>query len=161
MRALAAIQIITLLNRIPATKKVFRGVCARNITTRPPLKIKTLPAAYIHNTGYILQGVHWVLIFYTKHYTFFLDTFARSPTKLFLESSVGRELRPVVYNIKPLQHFKTQTCGHYCIYYLVHLCQNCSISSINKKFTKNTLKNDSLVFNFVKKLGKKWRVPIK
>jgi hypothetical protein len=160
MQALTAIQIITLLKRIPSTKKVFKGICARNVTTRPPQKIKTLPSAYIHNTGYLLEGIHWVLIIYAENCTFFIDTFGRPPKSVFLEASVKRSFTPVLYNTKPLQSRRSQVCGHYCIYFLVHLLQNRSITEINKKFTKNHRKNDSLVFNFVKKLGKKWQVSI-
>ena len=160
MKALAANQLITLLKRIPVTKKVFKGICARNIATRPPQKIKSLPSAYIHNTGYLLEGIHWVLIIYTKHCTLFIDTFGRPPKSVFLEASVKRGFKPVLYNTKPLQRRGSQVCGHYCIYFLVHLLENWSITEINRRFTKNHRKNDLLVFNFVKKLGEKWRVPI-
>ena len=160
MKALAAIQITTLLKRIPITKKVFKGICARNVATRPPQKIKSLPSAYIHNTGYLLQGIHWVLVIYTKHCNFFVDTFGRHPESVFLESSVKRGTKPVSYNPIPLQRRGSQVCGHYCIYFLVQLLRNHSVTEINRKFTKNRRKNDLLVFNFVKKLGEKWRVPI-
>ena len=160
MKALTAGQIIDILEQDKHTRKIFKGVCARNISVRPPLKIKSFPAAYILNTGYLQQGLHWVLVVFTQKLTIFFDSFGRSPTTLLLESSTRRENKPILYNSARLQHSKSEVCGHWVIYYLYFLCQNNTISQINTHFSKNTRHNDKIVFNFVKKLGKQWTVPI-
>ena len=159
MKALAAFQIVKILKSIKSTKKVFKAICARDVSTRPPKKI-SFPQAFVHNTGYLLQGIHWVLIFYTKHCTLFFDSFGRSPKELFLESSVKSSQNPILYNIKPIQYAKSEVCGHYCIYFLIQLSRNQTLTSINKAFGKNLRKNDQLVFNFVKKIAHKCVVPI-
>ena len=160
MKALATFQIEKILKSEKNTRKVFKRVCARDASTRPPKKISSFPQAFVHNTGYLLWGIHWVLIFYTKHFTLFFDSFGRSPKELFLESSVKSSQNPVLYNIKVIQHPKSEVCGHYCIYFLILLSRNHTLASINKAFGKNLRKNDQLVFNFVKKIADKCRVVI-
>ena len=148
MKALAAVQIVKILKSVNCTKKVFKGVCARNVSTRPAKNIKAFQA-FVHNKGFLLRGIHWVLILYTERCTYFFDSFGRSPKELFLETSVKSSLNPVLYNIKPLQSARSEVCWHYCIYFLIQLSRNRTLASINKVFGKNLRKNDQLVFNFV------------
>ena len=158
--ALNARQILTLLKRSLSRKKLHISVAARNIDLRPSKNMK-VPRAVIHNTGYLLNGIHWVLILYIKDCTLFFDSFGRSPSEVLLESSVIVKNLPILYNTQILQHSKSKVCGHWTIFYLVLLCSGYSLQKINRKFSKNLLKNDLVVFNFVKKLGEKWRVKIK
>ena len=160
MQALAAYQIAGILKSSKSTRKVFKTVCARDVATRPPKKIATFPQAFIHNTGFVGHGIHWVLIYYTKAYTLFFDSFGRSPKELFLESSAKSTPNPIVYNVKTLQRAGSPVCGHYCIYFLTRLANGDSLASINSTFGKNLRKNDQLVFNFVKKLAARCRVPL-
>ena len=62
MKALAAFQIEKILKSLNSTKKVFKAICARNVSTRPAKNIKGCQA-FVHNTGFLLRSIHWVLIF--------------------------------------------------------------------------------------------------
>lgn len=160
--ALNGQQIALLLKKIPATKKIFISVCARDLDTRPVRKIEKKPRAIIHNTGYLVNGIHWVLLLCTKDCTVFIDTFGRSPSDLLIESTARRGGGiPILYNTQTVQHSTTQVCGHWTIYYLIHFCKGYTLTEINSKFSKNLKKNDLIVFNFVKKLGRKWGVTIR
>lgn len=160
MRALVAGQLIDLLRKIPETKNLFKGISARDIHLRPPKHIKNKPKAYIQNTGYAKAGVHWVVLYFSDRETFLFDSYGRDAKELFLEASAIQSYRPIAYNPFVLQKSGSLVCGHFCVFFLYWLGKGYSVKNINRFFTSNRRKNDTLVFNFTQKIGKKWGVTI-
>ena len=65
----------------------------------------------------------------------------------FLENNARRW----TYNHQGLQSVNTKVCGHYCLYYLINRCRNVTMTTIVSRFSRNSLKNDSLVYHFIVK----------
>lgn len=160
MQPLNAGQIYDILNKLPLTKKIFKGVCTREVQERPPPKIRAHPAAYIQNTGYMTNGIHWVLIYFLKEEVIFFDSFGRPPSEILIKSSTNRGGRSIHFNPTQLQHITSNTCGHWVLYYLIQLIGKKSLYKINRKFTHNYRKNDQIVFNAIKRIGQRCGVKI-
>ena len=133
MSALCGNDIFNILKRCPVTSKIIRGIKTRDISI--PNHPKNLPAAYVLNTGYANDGVHWVLVLCTASYNIFFDSFGRSPKELFLEGQVKCINSSILYNFKRMQHSKSSVCGHWVIYYAYFLCKGVPLNEITSKFS--------------------------
>ena len=50
-----------------------------------------------------------------------------------------------------LQSAFSTVCGQYCIYFLYHRCRKRSMSTIVNSFVNDKLRNDQLVYDFVRR----------
>ena len=160
MTALSGEQLNDLVRKIPNITKHYRGITTRDLHLRPPRMIKGTPQIFIQNTGYLTEGVHWVLFIFEAETTIFFDSFGRDPKDLHLEASAAKSYKTITYNPFQLQSDYSQVCGHYIIFVLYFLSLGESLYQINKFFSSDYRKNDKLVLDFVNKLAKKWRVQI-
>ena len=160
MKALSGGQINAFVKKIPNIKKLFKGITTRDRHLRPPRKVAKTPTIYIQNTGYIDNGLHWVLFIYNPEATIFFDSFGRTPSDLHLEASAVQAYKTVGYNPFRLQSESSHVCGHYVLFALYMLSKKKSFLQINKFFGPDCEKNDKLVYNTIVRLAKRWRVPI-
>ena len=150
MRALLGGEVADILTKLEDTRKIFKGVKTRDI---PIPKHVSVPSGYVLNNGYSYAGEHWVVVIFTRKTVLFFDSFGRAPSELFLSSQVKRYNLSLEYNPWPLQDKHSPCCGFWCIYYFYFLCRGLKFKEINSKFSRtNYLKNDYIVYNFVKKL---------
>ena len=160
MEALSGGQITAFVKKIPNIKNFFKGITTRDKRLRPPRKVVKTPTIYIQNTGYINNGIHWVLFIFNPEATIFFDSYGRSPSELHLEASAVQAYKTVSYNPFRLQSDSSHVCGHYVLFVLYMLSKKKSLFQINKFFGPNREKNDKRVYSIIIKLAKRWRVPI-
>ena len=124
----------------------FLGVFPRDLE---PHKFVRYPSCYVLNTDPSNEpGEHWLALFVTgpNDYEFF-DSFAQLPATYGIDN-----LNVVCVMNFRLQSWTATTCGHYCIYFLVHRSLGHSVRSISNSFSKfHSDWNDKQVQNFVKK----------
>ena len=99
-------------------------------------------------------AMHWLAIFKERNHDIeFFDSFGMSISfysphiKLFLKKFGKR----IVQNRHQIQSNFSNTCGNFCVYYLLHRVRGWSMTSILKDFTlQNLYLNDEKVYLFVK-----------
>ena len=136
------------------TKHSFQGVYASD-QLKQISKPTQLPASYIINEDPATKsGSHWVALYIdkNKHVEYF-DSYGKLPIKP-IETFLRRLSRePNTYNSKQLQSFETQTCGPFCIFYLLQREQGFTLEKmIQMYFTTNASKlllNDYFVRDYV------------
>ena len=145
----------------PNINKHFRGITTRDLHLRPPRVVKNPPQIYIQNTGYINNGKHWVLFIFNPETTLFFDSYGRCPKDLYLDSVAIQNYKTVTYNPFHLQSETSTVCGHYILFVLYFLSLKKTFYEINRFFTSDRRKNDKIVYRFVTKLAKRWKVQIR
>ena len=140
-------ELVDILKADPFTKHliciVHDGVHASN-----QLKKEESPAIYIINTDPAWKpGRHWVAI-YKGEETEYFDSFGEEPTV----PAICEFLNEYKYNTHELQQSTSSTCGHYCIYYLIHRCRGYSMENITSRFGSDKKRNDVNVYQYVTNL---------
>ena len=100
-----------------------------------------------------LHGTHWIAIYFNEQIKGeFFDFYRKHPihyNKHFLDflniNVIGLE-----HNKIQLQSAFSTVCGQYCVYFLYHHCRKNSMSSIVNSFVNDKLRNDQLVYGFVR-----------
>ena len=64
---------------------------------------------------------------------------------------INRNVVEWEHNKIQLQSAFSTVCRQYCIYFLYHRCRKSSMSSIVNSFVNDKLRNDQLVYNFVRR----------
>ena len=125
-----------------------------------------LPAYFIVNTDPSDQpGEHWLALTLEKggEATFF-DSFGISPDSGFYPQSILKFLNKYSQNIKyhvgQLQDHSSKVCGHHCVYYLYHRARGLSFKQVLELYSRDTIKNDLEVYNFVKKYQRCIKTPV-
>lgn len=147
-------------------KHVFYGVYARD---QLPTTIPFLPAALVFNTDPSnSSGSHWLGIVIKKlprhpiPTVYFIDSFGQPPSFY----NIQNYLQQLSFDIRcftaQLQSNYTATCGAfavYCLYYLLY--KNIStLDDISVHLTtSNFLRNDTMVYNFIKHKFPYFRFP--
>ena len=136
------------------TKSSFRGVYASDQLRALPKPLH-LPASYVINEDIASEkGSHWVVLYINEHRKAeYFDSYGEPPIKPIQRFIRRLTWSPSTRNNVQLQNFNTQTCGPFCLLYLVRKAQGYSLENmIQTYFTTNTsklLQNDYLVRNFV------------
>lgn len=130
-----------ILNDVP----LFGGVLAFDQIPRVWLK-----RCFIVNTKPVAQaGEHWVLYDNTGSTLRFFDSFGHSPA--YYHFTIRRK---VEYSTTPLQHPSSDTCGLYCIYYVMCKYKNKSLRQSLSVFSKSKKSNDKYVTTWASRLGR-------
>ena len=149
-----ASSLIKYLSEDKYSKNVFCGV--KSINEINNLKLKK-PCSLIVNTHKSNQpGEHWFAIYLPlgKPIEIF-DSFGLMPNYNELKSFVNINGKSFIYNKKHLQHYSNNTCGLFCLLYILFRSRNFSYIKIMKFFVHNKFINDKIVINIFKKLNKK------
>lgn len=115
------------------------------------------PAYFIVNTHPAhMPGEHWLSLTLEKNgeATFF-DSFGFPPNFIYYPQSILNFMEKfskiIKYHNGQLQDLLSSVCGHHCIYYLCHRACGLSFNQVLKLYQQDPIKNDLMVYNFVKK----------
>ena len=101
-----------------------------------------------------IPSIHWIPIYFKDQMKGeFCDSYGKHPihyNKHFLDF-MNRNAVEWKHNKTQLQSAFSTVCGQYCIYFLYHRCGKRSISSIVNSFVNDKLRNDQLVYDFVRR----------
>ena len=109
------------------------------------------PAAFVVNTDpSYLPGQHWLVLFFDeKGHCDFFDSFGNHHGYFGFVEYLNTVARGWSYNKQKLQHNLNNTCGNYCIFFILLRCRNFKMKEIvNNFFSKSDLiLNDLLISN--------------
>ena len=145
-------QLESILKNNRHTAKYFIGVFASNNIPKPK-KIKSFPCSFIANTGKLgTVGEHWVACFVNsaKHIEYF-DSLAELPNNDI--TAYLNQYDKVLVTRRIVQNPFSDTCGHFCIYFLVTRSAGIPYCDVMETLYK-TRYIDYLVKFFVQKLEK-------
>jgi len=148
------------IRKLLKTFKCFKGVFPcdqRPYSTKLPLNI------IVNTDPSYKPGEHWISISINKQGKGeYFDSFGLPPIVddiiKFLEYNCSSGW---TYNKKTLQNITSQTCGNYCVLYIIFKCQNYSLRSYLAKFSAVSIKNDKKIqtifknFSLVRKFFKR------
>ncbi len=142
------------LNRLLRLCPQFGGVFSAD-----NIQIGETPSFIVVNTDRVgLGGTHWVVMYLNETQSEFFDSLGQAPTCYHKEwATLLAETSPqYAYNDVRLQDSMSQTCGHFCIYYILKRHHGNSFNDIIERFDDNLLqKNDRFVLKFVNTLSER------
>ena len=128
------------------TKDLFTDVYACDQLSF--IEINEYPKSFVVNTG-----TYWIAIYFNEQMKGeFFDSYGKHPihyNEHFLDFK-NRNAVEWEHNKIQLQSAFSTVCGQYCIYFLYHRCRKRSVSSIVTNFVNHKLRNDQLVYDFVR-----------
>ena len=150
-------QLAQVLTKDPFTEGSFAGVYACDQLSS--IEINEYPRSFVVNTDAMeLPGTHWTAIYFNEQMKEeFFDSYGKHimhSNKYFLDF-VNRNAVEWEHNKIQLQSAFSTVCGQYCIYFLYHRCRKIPMSSIVNSFVNDKLRNDQLVYDFVRRKCKK------
>ena len=147
-----SLQLQQILSNDPFIKKSFDGVYACDELSS--ITVNSYPKSYIVNTDpKDLPGAHWIAIYFTDELNAeFFDSYGLHPSNYNNQFIRFIERNSVhwIHNKKQLQSLFSTVCGQYCVYYLYNRCRMIPMYSIVNRFELDKLRNDQLVYHFVK-----------
>ena len=144
-----SIQLESILRNNKFTKRNFLGVFAAD---NLPKNVKRFPHCFIANTDPQWQrGEHWVALWIpnSKNAEYFCSL-GEEPNASF--QSYLSQFKNVLKNNKQIQGTTENTCGHYCIYFLVSRASGHSFAQILDTLWRTRAMADMLVKFFVRHL---------
>lgn len=141
LNELNTLQLKIILNRDKCVNNYFKNVYSID---QLPRKIQKQPAFIMVNTSpsHIKDG-HWVAIFINKNKKLeFFDSFGLSPRAYKLDNFIKNNCSSFKFNNIQFQSFLTNSCGYFCLMFLLLKCKKLNINTF---FSKNTIKNEKLL----------------
>ena len=141
-----SIQIEKILKLNQQTKKIFIGVFARDELP----KIDKYPCCFILNTAKRNHaGKHWLAFYYDSNKICnFFDSFGNSPEFFNLQNYVDSKSIKLITNKKPIQSWRSENCGYYCILFLILRSSGHSMIQFSNLFHDLEEKNDEMIEKF-------------
>lgn len=139
------LEIKHILENHPDTRANFLGVFPID---ELPKKRPDPPYGLVINYDPASQvGSHWVSIYADSDSTHFHDSLGFTPVKI----EIPQFLDPVPFTatIKPIQHPRSDACGHHAVTFLVRRAQGISTEDYLSRFGADKRENDRVVKNFV------------
>ena len=153
MKDLSEIDIARICISSPFLNKFFGGVYPRSFYPDSQ-KIGSNKFYIYNNQMEDSAGMHWIMIFYMKDKTIFWDSFGFGESFWGYWDIVENKGLPLTRNVRQIQDFLNPTCGHHAIFVAYCLAKGLKLNVITEKiYSRDTIYNDQLVFNFVKKLA--------
>ncbi len=123
------------------------------------IQIGETPSFIVVNTDKVgSEGIHWVAMFLNETQSEFFDSLGQAPTCYHKEwaTLLSETSSQYAYNDVRLQDPMSETCGHFCIYYILKRHYGNSFNDIIDRFDGNLLKkNDRFVLKFVNTLSER------
>ena len=139
-------QIYEELKKDEYSRKIFQNVLPFDcLPINPPY-----PSANVINTDPLGKpGNHLLSIFYdAKGKCCFFDSFGKSPAFYGLENYIFNTATSLEFNQIQLQSINSNTCGYYCIYFILLKSRNFELCDIINLFQKQNFNiNDFLIKN--------------
>ena len=115
-------------------------------------RIICYPSAIVVNTQSENQeGEHWLAMYFDKNrFCEFFDSFGLGPDYYNLELYVKTFASDLHFNNSQLQSYDSDTCGYYCIHFILLKSRGFSLLEIVSMFDKEDLKNnDNIIRNVI------------
>ena len=140
-----SMQIENILKRNCHTKKYFTGVYSSN--TIP--KLKKFPYCFVANTDKAgTVGDHWISCYVKNSKTVeYFDSFGEKPNEDL--TKYLSNFNKIKLNKYRIQHPSSDSCGFYCIYFIVNKCLGVKFKTIIKTLYETRAMSDMLVKFFV------------
>ena len=144
LEELNSIQLLNILKTEKCTKNIFLGIFPRN---KLPDKIK-YPSCFILNTDPSSErGKHWLAFYFNENkICYFFDSFGNSPKIFGLEKYILKNSKKFTFNKIRYQELFSQSCGYFCLLFLILKCNNISFKKI---FSITPFKNE-IIFVLIK-----------
>ncbi len=139
------LQLETVLKEDPYTNRLLMGVFARDQLP------KTLyyPCIWVVNNQPISkEGEHWTCAYFTADRKGeYFDSYGLCPRGV-LKTYMENHSTQWIWNGTKIQGLLASTCGHFCLYYLLHRCRDLPMKDIIKHF-KDIDDKDEFVAAFI------------
>jgi hypothetical protein len=126
----------------------FKGVYSCN---NLPLLVRSYPSAFIVNTTPSnTRGEHWIAIYFcSRKRCHMFDSFGRPPPHLSrsINEFIARNSLMCTYNSRIIQPLHSQTCGLYCVLYLLFMTRQCDLRHFVNIFSSDSRDNDFIVYH--------------
>jgi len=77
-------------------------------------------------------GSHWVAIYAKNNeHVFYFDSYGDEPNKL-IKNYLNKNFKKITRNVIRIQNVFSNSCGHFCIYFIYLMCLNLNFDSIIK-----------------------------
>ena len=112
--------------------------------------INNFPCCFILNTAKRTHpGKHWLAFYYDLNKVCnFFDSYGNDPEFFSLEEFITSTSSKVLSNNKPIQSWKSENCGYYCILFLILKTSGHSMRQFSNLFYDLTEKNDEMIEKF-------------
>lgn len=140
---------MVLFNSINPAKCNVLGTFPKNLIPSP-LNHQQFPSCYVANTDNDSEpGEHWVAFYFPNENEYeFFDSYGQPPYTYQFPNLNSYMLSN--YNSLILQSLTSNTCGHFCLYYLYSRSNGFSLRHIQNSFSKFDFKwNDKFVRNLI------------
>lgn len=124
-------------------EKRFIGVFPRN---NLPSNLSSSANALIINTDSSSEpGEHWVAIYIENKKGEYFDSFGLPPLHTDFIKFLNNQCDSWIYNSCTIQHYKSKSCGKFCINFIKTRLKGDSYSKFISKFSVNLKKNEELL----------------
>ena len=140
-KPLTTIDIENLLLKDKFSRMNFIGVFPRDEMPA----ITFYPSCFVVNTEpSYKEGEHWLALFFNKSRScYFFDSFGHDPSFFNMTNYIKRFSSGLIYNREQIQGLFSETCGYYCVYFILLMSRGFSLESIISCFNlKNFELND-------------------
>ena len=144
-------QLTTLLTRDPRTRRLVRGVYARD---RLPRDRVGYPSGFIVNTHpHTKAGEHWIAMYIDgTGVGEYFDSFGLPPLHKAFTTFLARHCVTWTFNTQTVQAISSSTCGLYCVYYLTMRSRGVTLKQLLRVFDGDLAANDGLVNDVINKV---------
>ena len=142
-------EIYKILFKDEFAKKDFKKVVPFDCLPNHP----DYPSSFVVNTDPRGQkGEHWLALYYDeKGVCTFFDSFGNNPNYFGLDKYIQRTSTKYEYNNMQIQSLFSNTCGYYCIYFILLKSRGYNLIDIQNLFSKTNFNmNDYLITKIYK-----------
>ena len=125
----------------PEIHRFFGGVFPSDILPRRKLRF----SQYVTNLDpHTKPGAHWIAVHFSHNVAYYFDSYENAPTNSNILSFLERNADSTMYNRACFESKVTNTCGHYCRYFLRRYARGLNLDNLSKK-----KKNERFIAQFV------------
>jgi hypothetical protein len=147
------VTIENILRKDPKCSPMFVGVFACN---RLPKWINTERSSLLvcNTDTYGRPGIHWIVLYIeSSEYGEYFDSLGRPPDASF-RNFLHKHCARWTYTDNQIQSIISRFCGHYCLFYSLHVARGYNINAVCNSFSRDTALNDYLIHSFFHKINK-------
>ena len=133
-------------NRISILQTSFLGVYSAD---RMPQKILPGQTFIVNCCPSDQPGLHWVAIFKRSANVYeFFDSTGSRPDQ-YKDLQLPKSCKTILFRPKRIQAIGSETCGHYCIFFVYCKARKKSFQSMDSFFSKSLRENDENICIFL------------
>ena len=122
-----------------------------------PVYRKKYPQAFVINTApEKTSGEHWTALILSDNKCLYFDSLGHQIQNLSLLKSFKRAgVKDYTYNSRQIQSVLSNSCGYYCIAFILSFVYGVSYHSFISNFMTELKQNDDICYKFIKKVMNK------